>query len=455
MAVSVNVYTFAKKRNSTKQPSGAGQVYNCLLKDGTDVWAPTFIFSTNPGTSRNYLSAFGRYYYIDRLEYIPPHWHVTCTLDPLASYKTEIGSASLYVTRADNSVNWDKDITDNLPIDVGPYSYTDTISPYPFDYPDTGYYVVTLAGSLNSNGCTHVVFTPSQYEDFVQDFLDVGLWDMPSIVDDTWKSQINPIDYIQDVRWYPFVPGIVSELKPIYVNGWKTNANGYAMNENYIYHRTVGCTLHRHPDALTYGTFLNGAPYARYTLVDPFFGTIVIDPTIVAVYNTIGYDLYVDPSCGMGHVRITAEAVDHDPIIIADRTAQFGVPVLFSQETHGGVQGVLGSVGNTVSNLLSGNIAGAVGSFIGLTSEFGSTKLQTTGSVGSRAMYKFNIMIYSEFQRVKPIDYTTMGKPICKTLTISTLSGFVQVAKGDVAVAAPSWVADTIKTTLEGGFYYE
>ena len=453
-AVSVTLYTLSKVRNSTKRPSGSGTTYNCLLKEGTDKWGPTFVLTGDP-SNNNYCVAWGNYYFIDRMTYVPPFWEITCTLDPMATWKTNIGAASLYVTRANNNSQWDKLLVDTLPNQVGPTSYVVTPTPTPFNLANACY-VVSVAASLNSTGCNHLVFTPSQYKTFLQHFLDVGLWDFPSAWTDDEKSRINPIEYIQDVRWYPFTPAKVSDTADyVYINGWNTRSPGFAMVDGYVETIDSGLTVPRHPQAATLGSFLNGPPYTSYTWVDPIFGTIPIDAALLTQYNTLTYTMEIDPACGFGHLRLRATEVDHNDFMIADRTAEFGVPTLFSQQTHGGISGLASNIGEAIGKLMTLDLGGFIGSMANISTGFGSSKLATVGSVGSRAMYRYNQGLYMECYPVVDIDPVTMGRPVCKTLTIGSLSGFVQVSRGTVPIPGPSWAQDQIRSYLEGGFYYE
>ena len=59
------------------------------------------------------------------------------------------------------------------------------------------------------------------------------------------------------------------------------------------------------------------------------------------------------------------------------------------------------------------------------------------------------------FYRITGWDDTHNGRPLMQTKTINTLSGFVMVQKGDVAISGTAAEADEIRTLLEGGFYYE
>lgn len=453
MAVSINLYTHSKRKNSTKQPSGAGQVYYCVLKEGTDVWSPTFVLSTNPGTSRNYALAFGRYYYVDRVEYIPPHWHVSCTLDPMATWKTEIGSASLYVTRANDTSQRNENLFDALPSEVIKTVFYTTVNPSIYNI-SLGQYVVTIAGDNGSgDGVTHWVMSSTQYNRFWSVFNDVGSWDLPTGFQ---LEYVDPISHIQDVRWYPFA--IVdlgnSTAIQIYVNGWNTHAYGVPLPLGTIKPLSSTIDVPRHPQASTLGNFLNSAPYSSHTWVDPIFGTISVDPTLLTAYSKITEQINVDPSCGYAHFRLTVSNPGDDSFIVADRDAEVGVSCLFSSQIVD-VQGMIAGWSNGVSSLLQANPIPAITSVFGGAYAAQHPKIDTVGGIATRSKYNYTQALYSEFVTVDDIDHVTMGYPVCKTLTISSLSGFVQVAKGDVAVPGPSWAQDQIRSYLEGGFYYE
>ena len=449
-AVSVSLYNFTKKKNSTKRPASAGSSYSCLLKDGTDKWSPTFILSGDP-SAYNYCSAWGLYYYIDRMEYQPPHWHLTCTLDPLASWKTEIGASSLYVTRANSTAQRNEYLVDTLPSKVGPSGDRSVI--LDVFSGQTPSYVVTIAAGTGSTGCDHWVFSESSYQTFIEKFMDTSGWDFSAAYADLEKGSVDPITYIKDVRWYPFTPGH-GTLTNVIINNWDTGAQGWPMDDGYVFVLpTQTVAVPRHPQAQDYGQFLNGNQYSSHTWVDPFFGVISVDANITVLATNLKYSITVDPSCGSAHMRLWAES-SAQAYIIADRDSELGVPVMFSVYNRG-IQNMASGFVGAIADVATLNFGGMINNLIGVVSAARHPKMQTTGSVGSKAMYDFAVVLYSEFVRVEPLDPTTMGYPVCKTLTISSLSGFVQVAKGDVAIAGPSWAADQIRSYLEGGFYYE
>jgi hypothetical protein len=107
----VLLYSFAKKHNSTKQPDPAdAAIFTCELKDGTDILQPVFAFnfgtdsngnSVNP-TNYTYakVNEFGRYYHIENWSWANGLWIAAMKVDTLATYKTDIGNAELYVVRS-------------------------------------------------------------------------------------------------------------------------------------------------------------------------------------------------------------------------------------------------------------------------------------------------------------------------------------------------------------------
>ena len=65
MSITVTLYTFSKRENSTAQPS-TGTDFYCVLKQPTSIINPTLEISASDITGYNYayIAAFGRYYFM-------------------------------------------------------------------------------------------------------------------------------------------------------------------------------------------------------------------------------------------------------------------------------------------------------------------------------------------------------------------------------------------------------
>ncbi|MBQ1774917.1 MAG: hypothetical protein IIZ95_01100, partial [Erysipelotrichaceae bacterium] len=109
--MTLTIYQFAKKNNSTAQPPATAQSrqYTGLLIDDTNVVNPMIrlLYVTNASYPVNYNYAYipdlGRYYFIDSWKWTAEGWIASMTVDVLATYKTQIGAMSLYIERADNA----------------------------------------------------------------------------------------------------------------------------------------------------------------------------------------------------------------------------------------------------------------------------------------------------------------------------------------------------------------
>ena len=94
---------FSKKLNSTKQP-GNGANYDCQLKDDCSIIHPRISLggTFNPaGMMYCRIPTFNRYYFVSDWEWIGGAWIASLMVDPMATYKSAIGSHSAYITRAD------------------------------------------------------------------------------------------------------------------------------------------------------------------------------------------------------------------------------------------------------------------------------------------------------------------------------------------------------------------
>ena len=111
MSFNVNFYTFSKKQRSTAVPSGTGKTVSCHANQTLDILAPEIILDwrqeSGLPTVYNYarISDFGRYYWITGWKNDGGIWSASLQVDPLASWKTQIGANSCYVYRSSSAYN--------------------------------------------------------------------------------------------------------------------------------------------------------------------------------------------------------------------------------------------------------------------------------------------------------------------------------------------------------------
>lgn len=458
MAIAVKFWlAFAKRDNSTKQPDDQTAVsVSCLLKEVTSKEAPVFILSDNRQSGFNpelfrYCQAWGNYYYINSREYVPPHWYLHCTMDVLATYKAAIGGSFQYVLRAADPDVWNSRLFDQLPAEAGPTTEIANFAGSLFPYPTstTGVYVVTIAGNTSSDtggGAYRWVMTPAEYGSFMRVFMDNFQWSASDAAASQMKAWVKPQDWIQDVRWYPVDKSagmIANAQQPVYCGSWDTGATGDVMTEGYVYQVIKTMTIPKHPQAATWGKFLNTSTYSVYTFVDPSFGVITVDPNSIADCTVLTYRLDIDMTCGLGHLRITGDG-DGQQVTVAERSCEFGVPSFMTFQSRDFV----GAIANT-------SLSQPFSSAVDLVKTLAFPKTDVAGSAGSRAMFQYQPLLYCEFTRVKPIAPSVQGYPVCQGLTLGSLSGYIKCSTGDVEITGTPEARSAIKSYLEGGFYYE
>ena len=219
-------------------------------------------------------------------------------------------------------------------------------------------------------------------------------------------------------------------------------------------YKSYSFTLKKHPDTNARGNYVNSAPYTKMTLTIPPYGCIDIDTSVTCNASTLNVDIEIDPTNGKGILVISC-----NNIVLNRLEAQIGIPVSLSSVTRdyiGGVTSAVNAVGSGVSALM-GNIGGvfsAIGS-IGSAVESMMPRAQTVGTTGSFVSNRGDFRLDYQFMRPVDDDNTHNGRPLCDVRQISSLSGYILVQDGDVAIAGTSAEDAAVRNYLEGGFYYE
>ena len=278
------------------------------------------------------------------------------------------------------------------------------------------------------------------------------------------KALVNPFQYIVSATWFPYnsIPSGSSEQIKF---GWWTaqGASGSPIN-SFVLHKQSAMYAMAHPQAER--DFMQASPFSTYTALIAPFGEIELDAQIVAngmhtsqgeTYCGIQADLYVDLITGNGY--LTLKIGDN---IVAFRQGQIGVPVQLGQITQniaGGITNTVGAIGGAVSGFLSGGIGGAIigatGSIIsGIEAQM--PKVKTQGVEGGISLYSIPSHIETRFNKPVKDSLQEMGRPLCDTKTISSLSGYIKTMNADVVIPnATDAEQETVRTMMNGGFFYE
>ena len=466
MSFNVNLYTLSKRDNSTKQPIGSGTEYACILKDGCGILNPTIkldIGLTSDPSNYNYayIASFGRYYFIEEWYFEDALWTASMRVDVLATYKSEIGSASLYVLRAAAASNGN--IIDTLyPAKTGCSFASDTKS-NPWN--TTGIFVVGVVTKDAAFGSMdYYVMTAAELKSMC-----LALTDPTTIIDANYSfdlmdasaglqlSLVDPMQYIKTCIMLPVAASDITNLgtsATINVYRWPAGTGKKVYPTSRIT-KSFSFTIQNHPDTAGRGNYVNSKPYTNITLTIPPFGCIDIDSSVTCSAAALGVSVEVDPITGKGIL-----VVECGGIVLNRLEAQIGVPISLSSVTRdyiGAASSALGSVGGLVGSALSGNAAGAIGAISGIGNAIESLmpRANTIGTTGTFAANHGDFRLDFQFFRPVDDDNTHNGRPLCAVRTISTLSGYMLIQDGDVAINGTSTEDAKIRNYLETGFYYE
>lgn len=463
MSFYINLYTFAKDSNSTKQPTGTGTQFSCNILTPADITAPVCEIAASDLTAYNYayIAAFHRYYFIEGITYERGLWQLSLKCDVLATYKSDIGAQSLYVLRAASSS--DGTIRDNYYPITASVSYSEeVISPFYNATPyQNGFFVVNITGTATAGTSTLWKLSPSAFRTFITSlYANIDGFQFSDIFDAIKKLiQGSPTKLVSSAMWFP--PGVnftTSAAEELFVGNWDSGVTASLITDPVYTDSSIWLDIHRHPQAATRGSFLNMNPYSVYTLSLPMFGAINLDPTLMQGGSQVHLYLRVDAISGVATVEVSTGGTRPQ---LGYLTAQMGVAMPLNGQTAGSsvAGGITATLGGIATAIATGGAAapiiGAASAGIGTAVSAMSGASFSTGSSGSILAPTASWYLHSSHLAIAPEDNTHNGRPLMQTKTINTLSGFVMVQKGDVPIAGTSSEADEIRALLEGGFYYE
>ena len=468
MSLSVTLYNFSKKVNSTARPAG-GTVYTCNLKNTCGVINPriefNFPMTQNPATYNYcYIELFDRYYFVQEWQYIDRLWVAFCQCDVLASWKDTIGSQTLYVLRS--AVEYDQNIIDNFypmktEIEWAYDSYTTNnwiITPTT----SLGTYIVGVVNndSTASGSVTYYALTGAQMAEFRAYMLqDIGAWD--SINDfsgETARAFIDPFQYVVSCLWFPFtISG--GTATPIKFGFWTSTVNGSILS---TMRSSVSFILERPPRSQVGAQeYKYKRPYADYYIYYEPWGIIPIDSYAIGadgVRCTVTYD-YITGQAILQIEAVVDSATLGKSEILSTKSAQVGVPMQLSQistDYQSVVTNPIGSLVNTIGGAVSGLLSGGTSGILS-AAQAGLASVQSSGSNGGIAAASLGgtCILIAKYYTTVDEDNSHWGRPLCKNRQLSKIPGYIQVANGDFEIGCTQNEREELRRMLEEGFYYE
>ena len=467
--LSVTLYEFKKRENSTKRPdsSASQRTHNAVLKTPTSLLRPEISFDFglkgNP-SFYNYahISDLGnRYYFIRDWTVSEGHiWTAHMEVDVLASWKASIGASTQYVTRS--SFSSDGSIVDGLyPAkgDVTLRAESTSIWPTVTAISGGSYVVGIVNNSADAIGAVaYYVFSEAKFRAFMAYLMGDVSWtgQIDDISVDLLKVLFNPMQYITSVMWYPDNAPAGEKVTSIPFGWWNLPVSAAKLKTSGVLPSAANITIPKHPQAATRGKYLNAAPFSQYTFDSRVWGIIPIDTTSIINEEALSMSYTVDYTTGIADMYLKAGLSDY---AIAVRRGQYGVPVQIAQIGQNYLNMALTSV-NGAANVATKlfNPVGAItagANMIGDMINASMPEFATSGSNGTVANFTSAPTLYAKFLPVVSDDNDDRGRPYCKKVVLSSLPGYQVIADPDLAIAGTSEENREIKNYLAGGYFYE
>lgn len=469
------IFSSLRKRiNSTMQPLG-GTPYDCTIKDGSGVVSPSISLKwdgTGSPASYNYahIPDFGRYYWVREWTYRDRQWSAALVSDPLASAKTEIGAAFKYILRAGSRENLN--VSDNkypAKMPVHTQSGRAVFSENPATDFSGGCYVLSIVGQGNSfsvGGSNYVYILPNQLQPLLDEIFNANTqeWAVSSLGstigealaaygDKLNKSIQNPMQFINSIYWIPYIP--TSTGVNFIKLGRLATATGSAAFSDPIYKVTFRARV---PIVSGDPKWHYLEPFSSYMLYMPPFGSFPLDARMIASQGGVDGSIYIDVTNGQSLLEVE-DTITKATLFQA--SGSMGVRISISGQnvdTAGQLQSAVGGVGGVVGAALTGNIPGAI---IGGISAVGNvirggmpTAVNGGISAGLSSLQGFKGIVRTFVDPVET-DPTDQGTPVMERLQISTLSGYILCAEGEISAALTDSELAQIDQFLTGGFYFE
>lgn len=447
--------TFDKRVNSTKQPTGGTQI-SVVLKENCSIENPVFIVSS-PIADYEYVEAFGRYYFVsDVINLNAAQSEIHCGLDPMATYKSEIGSTTAFVLYDETS---NTEIPDTrLATNTTPTISQNSVSFFG-NFSLSGTVIVTIAGEEraqsyaisptsmhylipNAKSQIENLFPSSPGADINSTFFDTIISAVVQII-----SSGNLASNIQDIRWIPFTVGGSGNIEVIKNGQYNTGVGGDPISQGASRCVTDTVTV---SIPWQFSDWRNGEPFTQVYVRIPFVGLVNIPASSLKGQSSLQLFSSLDKITG----DIAMELICNGKVV-GSYGASTSAKIAIGNSSQ--------NMSNIVNSLLQGGGAAISGDARSVFTHVGhaySPLTMTVGGVSSAAAVGLGGMleVYTVCHdtTVSPSSVSsTIGTPAMAQKTIGSLSGYIQCSGASVSGSMHAADREAINSMLNGGFFYE
>lgn len=489
----MTIYTysnFKKKPNSTKQPT-SGTTVTCTLKESTSIENPTFILA---GALSSYAGVTAvrwdsRYYFVTDIT--SQHAGVTeisCTIDRLATFKSDIGATNAFIERCETG--YDDSIMDPS-ASTQSTTYRDELRSdaiFPAN-PNQGVVALHIASDNNlatiGGGAVGIAFVepglfPGSSNAALYDVL-AKLWNdttstnLKKTLNDAWSALIKAV-YIPCFTC-DNLTGAQFITNDLYLG---KQAFSDVQIKTYSSASSPKCYEHGYEFDLTaiqqYSSFKwrNLPPYCEWHMYLPFYGPVDVPADMFLNYPAgIHPYLYVKTSVDYVtgdlvytlyyRIYIGVNPADH---LIAKYQTKIGVDIPLTNIRQGNALETVGHALGAAGALLSRDPFGVVTEGVAGVISTMKTQVSSVGNMSSGVGIATaewgtgapKILLYTtgHYTNAEPSTYaSSIGCMFMKQDTISSHSGYIKCSNASVSTTGTEEDKEAINAMLDSGFFYE
>lgn len=487
--MNVTLFTFSKKHNSTAVPTGGTSV-DVVLKDEAGVLDPIIELHTSASPSAYnylYIPTFGRYYWLREWTYNRGIWTGSFYVDPMASWKTQIGAQQLYVFRS--AAEWDGRIVDSFyPMKAQVQFQRHAItSPWDSYIDGSGFYILGIVAhneisymAVDYQNLTLLMrgLFSDRYFESVAGTLNLT----PEL-----KTAIDPMQYITTVLYIPCgISGASTDSWGTIGSATFTTTNSLVVgkgvidftqlgagtmfqyagfNDAYVHDMylpiAVDAVTYKHPQQDDRGLFLRSAPYTQWSLWFPPFGRIDLPSDDMMNTSTITLRITVDVRTGAARLLIYGTHTEHiTDTIMVSTVGNVAVEYPLAEVFTPGISplSMASSLMGGIAAASTGNVMGLFNTATNMIQSYSSgliPHLSMIGSQGSGNELKGVPELVAQYITLADDDVTGRGRPLCSKRLISSIPGYITADPDELSIAASARELEEIRGFISGGFFYE
>lgn len=485
MSISVYFAKASKKRNSTLQATFSTS-FDCALKAPCSLDKPTFLLSAS-SFDYNLAKFDDRYYFVDDIVSVRNgQFEVSCVLDVLATFKTEILASTQFVSYSSQSGGtW-------LPDTRIPVLKSATVdyrtSTMNFLFTDGGFYVMSAIGKdgchvycMDSAKLTALIDDISSWTSTLQNDIFTllpfptpndekeavcNLYDIMLRTGTLGNAYLDAPNCIRSCIWVPFFAShFTGNSTSIYLGQYPTGITTF-LCKTEPYHSSLSIQIPwQHTD-------WRRAICEEVYLYLPMVGMINIPSD--EIVNETSLTIEWSATATDGAIAYCIKA-GNQVIGTYGANAAVNYPIGISQQSSAGerisatMAGVDKALSTGVRTTLSPISAGAAigyGVFTGIQTGYDVQNIKFSshnsciGGIGGGAGVGLDLSAtcytVSHDTVIQPSAMAaTMGLPTMKPMSLSGLTGYCQCSNAHVSAPAQSQELDAIDNFLNSGFYIE